>query len=292
VKESIPETKSKSMVVLLKCAGSNRNREETGPVEEVDQESANIKTGGLFRRALTELQTRTRTVSKTRTVSENIPEQEVRIEFCHIPAGSFWMGEKRQYHVTISRNFYMGKFTVTQSQWEAVMGENPSKFKGPDRPVETVSWEDCQRFIGRLNEYEGRGIYRLPTEAEWEYVCRAGSETAYCFGNDENQLGEYAWYEVNSGHQTHGVGKKKPNAWGLYDLHGNVWEWCQDWLGYFPEEPATDPAGPPSGSHRVRRGGGWLYGAQRCRSAHRYGSAPGNRLDDVGLRLLRSADEL
>ncbi|MDO9263584.1 MAG: SUMF1/EgtB/PvdO family nonheme iron enzyme [Desulfosalsimonadaceae bacterium] len=153
---------------------------------------------------------------------------ESSLEFCYIPPGTFMMGsradednrsgDEQQHQVTLTKEFHLSKYTVTQAQWQAVMGENPSHFKGQDLSVETVSWEDCQKFVDRLNRMGGLFTYRLPTEAEWEYACRAGSTTGYCFGNEESQLGEYAWYGAYSDSKTHPVGKKKPNAWGLYDI--------------------------------------------------------------------------
>jgi formylglycine-generating enzyme required for sulfatase activity len=221
----------------------------------------------------------------------------IGMEFVPIPAGAFMMGsaqgnndERPSHQVTISRPFYLGKYEVTQAQWEAVMGSNPSRFTGqPDRPVEQVSWDDVQAFIRKLNEKEGGTMYRLPTEAEWEYAARAGSTTAYSFGDDPGQLGEYAWYTDNSGGQTHPVGQRQPNAWGLYDMHGNVWEWVQDWYGTYAAEPVTDPQGPSSGSNRVVRGGSWRNGARFCRSAYRFYAHPGDRIVDLGFRLLRTA---
>jgi formylglycine-generating enzyme required for sulfatase activity len=226
--------------------------------------------------------------------------------FVRIPAGEFRMGstdgdnDERPVHtVRISQPFYLGVHTVTQGQWEAVMGNNPSRFRGdrftgdPNRPVETVSWEDVQTFISRLNAREGHTQYRLPTEAEWEYAARAGSTTAYCFGDDNRwfrrRLGEYAWYSANAGGQTHPVGTRQPNAWGLYDMYGNVWEWMQDWYGEYAAGPVTDPQGPAAGSGRVIRGGSWGTGARICRSASRYNDAPGYRNGHLGFRLLRTA---
>ena len=145
-------------------------------------------------------------------------------------------------------------------------------------------WENVQVFIGKLNS-RGQGDFRLPTEAEWEYACRAGSAAAYCFGDSESQLGDYAWYDGNSGNKTHPVGGKKPNAWGLYDMHGNVWEWCQDWYNAYLSASVTDPAGPSTGSDRVLRGGGWLINAWFCRSAIRVLNSPGYRSPDLGFRL-------
>jgi formylglycine-generating enzyme required for sulfatase activity len=222
----------------------------------------------------------------------------IGMEFVPIPAGEFLMGsndgddDERPVHtVQIGRPFYLGKYAVTQAQWEAVMGNNPSHFTGqPNRPVEQVSWDDVQAFIGKLNNKEGGTKYRLPTEAEWEYAARAGSTTAYSFGDDPGQLGEYAWYTDNSGGQTHPVGQRQPNAWGLYDMHGNVWEWVQDWYGTYAAEPVTDPQGPSSGSNRVVRGGSWYNDARFCRSACRSYAPPGHRRGVVlGFRLLRMA---
>jgi formylglycine-generating enzyme required for sulfatase activity len=225
----------------------------------------------------------------------------IGMEFVLIPAGTFRMGspdsdrgvfddEKPAHRVTISQPFYLGKYPVTQAQWEAVMGTNPSQFTGErNRPVERVSWEDTQEYIRRLNTREGGARYRLPTEAEWEYACRAGSQTAYCFGDDPSQLSAYGWYVDNSGRVSHLVGQHKPNAWGLYDMHGNVWEWVQDWYGKYTVEPVTDPQGSASGSYRVIRGGGWHIDARDCRSAYRGRRAPGYRVVDLGFRLLRMA---
>jgi formylglycine-generating enzyme required for sulfatase activity len=220
------------------------------------------------------------------------------MQFALIPAGEFQMGsangsdDERPVHtVRISKPFYLGLHEVTQGQWETVMGSNPSKFKGDtNRPVETVSWEDVQKFIDKLNAREGGTKYRLPTEAEWEYAARAGSKTAYSFGDDSSQLGKYAWFSDNADNTTHPVGKLQPNAWGLYDMHGNVWEWVQDWYDdKYAAGPVTDPQGPASGSNRVVRGGSWSHGAGDCRSADRSRSAPGDRYVNLGFRLLRTA---
>ncbi len=187
----------------------------------------------------------------------------------------------------ISQPFYLGKYEVTQRQWKAVMGNNPSRFKGDDQPVNTVSWNDVQAFIRTLNAREGEGTYHLPTEAEWEYAARAGTMTAYSFGDDPEQLGKYAWYSSNSGRKTHPVGQLKPNAWGLYDMHGNVWEWVQDWYGEYAARMVSDPQGPASGASRVVRGC-WLGVARNCRAAIRYFLAPGDRGHFLGFRLARS----
>jgi formylglycine-generating enzyme required for sulfatase activity len=184
------------------------------------------------------------------------------MEFVRIPAGRFQMGstsgdgdEQPVHRVEITQPFYLGTTEVTQSQWESVMGNNPSRFKGANRPVEQVSWEEVQTFIEKLNAREPGVTYRLPTEAEWEYAARAGTTTAYSFGDSAGDLDEYAWYGGNTGGQTHPVGQKPANGWGLYDVHGNVWEWVQDWYGEYPSSPQGNPSGPPSGASRVVRGG-------------------------------------
>ncbi len=168
------------------------------------------------------------------------------------------------------------------------MGSNPSRFKGSRNPVESVSWEDCQAFIKKLNEDSG-GSYRLPTEAEWEYACRAGTTTAYGFGSSSANLSTYAWYDSNSGSKTHPVGGKKANAWGLHDMHGNVWEWCSDWFGDYPSGPVTDPKGPDSGSERVERGGTWYYYHGYARSANRSRDLPEPTFNHLGFRLVAPA---
>ena len=215
----------------------------------------------------------------------------VSMEFVSIPPGSFSMGspdsEKDSYgdegpvrSVQITKAFYMGRYEVTQDQYMAVMGRNPSKLNGGNLPVETVSWEEAVAFCEKIGG-------RLPTEAEWEYACRAGSETQFCYGDDPNyaQLGEYAWYPGNSGSTTHAIGQKKPNSLGLYDMHGNVYEWCSDWFAAYAKEQTVDPVGPPSGQSRVCRGGGWRRFARYCRSAARNHSSPGSGGGLIGFRV-------
>jgi formylglycine-generating enzyme required for sulfatase activity len=196
----------------------------------------------------------------------------VKMEFVYIKPGVFtmggteaptevWQGDERPPHlVRLTGGFYIGKYEVTQAQWEAVMGSNPSHYKGPDLPVNMVSWQNCQDFLKKLNEntrsqLKGH-VVMLPTEAQWEYACRAGTTTKWSFGEDESALGEHGWYSGNSGGRPHPVGQKKPNPWGLYDMHGNVWEWCQDWYGPYGGD-VSDPEGPSSGQERCLRGGGW-----------------------------------
>ena len=225
----------------------------------------------------------------------------IGMEFVRIEAGTFRMGlptgragrsDERSLHtVRITQPFYLGKYEVTQGQWRTVLGNNPSHFAdcGDTCPVENVSWEDAQAFIAALNAREGITAYRLPTEAEWEYATRAGTRTAYSFGNRPRELGAYAWYRDNSDGTTHPVGSKRPNDWGVYDLHGNVWEWVADWYGDYPSSRVTDPQGPSSGTRRIIRGGGWGYDASDCRSGTRGTGPPISRSGSVGFRLARTS---
>jgi formylglycine-generating enzyme required for sulfatase activity len=231
--------------------------------------------------------------------SPNAITNSIGMKLVLIPKGTFQMGspieeegasnDEEQHHVTISKDYYLGVTEVTQGQYEKVMGTNPSYFQkrvirksdSSMYPVEQVSWEDAVEFCKKLSdlpeEKKAGRVYRLPTEAEWEYACRAGSKTAYSFGESSKSLGDYAWISGNSNDQTHPVGEKKANARGLYDMHGNVWEWCSDWYGEYPKGAVSDPVGPREGSIRVIRGGGWYGGAARCRSADRRWIAPSLR---------------
>ena len=213
-----------------------------------------------------------------------------------IPAGSFQMGsdagrddEKPVHSVKITRPFYMGATEVTQVQYEAAMGKNPSRFEGANRPAEQVTWHHAVEFCKKLSAREKRS-YRLPTEAEWEYACRAGTTTVFCFGDSETGLGDYAWYRENS-RQAKPVGQKKPNAWGLYDMHGNVFEWCQDWDGEYPSGAQVDPKGPVNGVCRVLRGGSWHGLTGFCRAAARFVNTPTARYSAYGFRALCEAAE-
>jgi len=219
------------------------------------------------------------------------------MEFVAVPAGGFIMGAPRdepgmrrsespQHEVRITRTFLLGACEVTQEQYAAVTGQNPSRFTAPRGPVDSVSWDDAAAFCARLSEMDG-ATYRLPTEAEWEYACRAGSTTVYCFGDDPEPLVDYAWYSRNSGSRPHEVGSKLPNAWGLYDMHGNVWEWCQDWYvdGYRSRAP-VDPTGPASSTYRAVRGGSWFDYPTPLRSAGRGKDQPFNHVDDHGFRVV------
>ena len=209
------------------------------------------------------------------------------------------------HEVKISKEFYLGKYEVTQGQWEAVMGTQPwdgqnNVHSGSDYPAVYISWNDAQEFIGRLNASEGSEVYRLPTEAEWEYACRAGTTTRWSFGDDENQLTHYAWYRPNRipgvedytlrDEYSQRVGTKRPNPWGLYDMHGNVEEWVQDWLGDYSSASVVDPQGPSTGTHRVMRGSVFFVSARHLRSAFRVGKLPDSRTIQFGFRLLRQAD--
>ena len=212
----------------------------------------------------------------------------VTMKMVLIPAGKFMMGEEKDQHeVTISKPFYVGVTEVTQAQYEAVMGMNPSTFKGAMNPVDTVSWKDAAEFCEKLSEKTHRTV-RLLTEAEWEYACRAGSTTRYCFGDADAGLGDYAWYGANSGNTTHPAGEKKPNAWGLFDMHGNVWEWCADWCGGYPKGAVTDPQCLASGMFRVMRGGAWNLNPGDCLAANRSSSTPGSRSNVYGFRVVVS----
>jgi formylglycine-generating enzyme required for sulfatase activity len=184
-----------------------------------------------------------------------------------------------------------GAYGWTGKEWKQdakITWRNPGFAQTAQDPVVCVSWNDAESYCQWLSEVEGKS-YRLPTESEWEYACRAGSKTAYCFGEERASLGEYAWYGKISGTKTHPVGQKAANAWGLYDMHGNVWEWCSDWQGDYPSGSVTDPTGASTGSYRVNRGGGWSNGAALCRSAYRSRDDPSDRGFNLGFRLALSS---
>lgn len=212
----------------------------------------------------------------------------VKLELCGIPAGTFTMGgsgsDETLHQVTLTKSFWLGRTEVTQVQWQALMSSNPSKFKGNDMPVEMVSWNDATEYCGKLN---GKGLlpagwkWALPTEAQWEYACRAGTTGDYA-----GILDAMAWYASNSGIKPHAVGTKQANAWGLNDMHGNVWEWCADWYAKYPGGAATDPTGPNNGWVRAARGGSWSGVGAYCRSADRYNDPPGIRDGSNGFRVV------
>ena len=207
--------------------------------------------------------------------------------------------EKPAHEVTLTQPYYLGKFEVTQEQYQQVMGTNPSDFKGRDLPVENVSWDEAQEFCKKASEVaQAAGLraqpgglrynVRLPTDAEWECACRAGTGTTYYTGDTEADLDRAAWYYKNSGNTTHPVGQKTPNAWGAHDMHGNVWEWCADWYGDYKAEAATDPQGPAEGAGRVLRGGSWDYIPRICRAAYRFRLRP-DRRGSIGFRVVAVA---
>lgn len=224
------------------------------------------------------------------------------MEFQWCPAGTFPMGSpvsedghlpnETLHEVTLSHGFWLGKFEVTQAQWKNIMGANPSYDKGKNRPVEGVSWDDVQDFLVILNATTTGATYRLPTEAEWEYACRAGTTTRYYWGNDASgtDIDRFAWYYDNATDIIHRVGKKLPNNWGLYDMSGNVFEWCQDWYGDYPAGPVVDPQGSAPDTNKVYRGGSRDSGAPGCRAAIRLAILPNIADAGLGFRLLRTQD--
>jgi formylglycine-generating enzyme required for sulfatase activity len=245
------------------------------------------------------------------TLIGGTPHDIQGITFVPIPAGSFSMGSttgnsrEQPVHTVALSAFEMGAYEITQAQYKSVIGSNPSRFTGDDNlPVEMVSWEDAVAFCNALSTKAGlqpcyndssgscdfsKNGFRLPTEGEWEYACRAGSTTEYNLGGAENDLAlaRAGWYNVNSSSKTHPVGQKTPNAWGLYDMHGNVWEWCNDWFGSYTSGSATNPTGALNGSDRVDRGGCWFSNANYCKSAFRSYITPASRWFDLGFRVVR-----
>jgi sulfatase modifying factor 1 len=240
--------------------------------------------------------------------AKSIVSKTTGMKLTLIPAGEFMMGSpesekdrlklEAQHKVKLTKSYYMGVTEVTQGQWFSVMGTRPWEGKtyvkeGANYPATHVSWEDAVDFCKRLSQKDGVP-YRLPTEAEWEYACRGGSQTAYSFGDSAVSLKDYAWFDANASdvdeEYAHEVGKKRGNSFGLFDMHGNVWEWCSDWYDgdYYESSTLEDPKGPSSGSYRVFRGGSWYYSPLYCRSAIRYGYAPSNRFSDLGFRVCSS----
>jgi formylglycine-generating enzyme required for sulfatase activity len=286
--------KMKSMVTrhreAANAAKENSEREAAEAKAKAEREAAEAKAKAEAAYA---------EASGKRAGEEKIIEisPDVTMTFCWCPAGKFTMGsppseadrdgDEDQVEVTLSRGFWMAKTEVTQAQWLAVMGANPSHFKGIDRPVEVVSWEDAQEFLSKVNAIVGNsdgGKMVLPTEAQWEYAARAGEAGRVSGGT----LDDVAWYRGNSGSETHPVGTKQPNAWGLHDMIGNVSEWCADC--YESElEGDVDPRGAASGALRVLRGGGWDYYADGCRVADRFNFGPSNTYDGIGFRVARSS---
>ena len=231
--------------------------------------------------------------TETITVTNN--GKSVTFKMIRVEAGTFQMGdansfdnEKPIHSVILTNDYYIGETEVTQELWTAVMGDNPSNIKGEKNPVEKVSWNDCQVFIKKLNALTGKN-FRLPTEAEWEYAARGGKYSKGYTYAGSNNIEDVTWYYNNSSSKTHPVAQKQPNELGIYDMSGNVVEWCADWYGsdYYSKSPAANPTGPVSGSFRVARGGCWKIYAEGCRSASRYGDTPSSSYRILGLRLAR-----
>ena len=240
-------------------------------------------------------------VQPTVANSDNISipvKNGIRIDMVRVEAGTFIMGataemkepwddEKPVHQVTLTNDYYIGKYEVTQALWKVVMGKNPSYFKGDNMPVEQVSWNDCQKFISKLNTITGK-TFRLPTEAEWEYAARGGKKSGGYQYSGSSNLSDVAWYDGNSGNKTHIVGSKQGNELGIYDMSGNVWEWCHDWFGSYSSSSQVNPLGANSGSGRVCRGGSWFFSAGGCRSSYRGNYSLDYRYNDLGLRLVLS----
>ncbi len=262
--------------------------------QEVKDVLGDLELKTVTSKTVTQIQVPTPIITTPQALIETLPGG-IKLEMVMLPAGSFTMGsheydsEKPKHQVTL-KQFAIAKYPVTQEQYKAVMGNNPSRFKdNPKNPVESVSWDDAQEFCKKLNQQTGKK-YRLPSEAEWEYACRAGSQTRYFFGDNEKQLGEYAWYDENSGLKTHSVGQKKPNNWGLFDMSGNVWEWCEDpWHENYYKNAPTDGRSwnhnHSQSSSRILRGGSWFDLSWGCRSAFRFRYNAVDRYGFIGFRL-------
>ena len=252
---------------------------------------------GLVKEQLAKQTPKNNNNTANNTSNSNLPPviQNLIANMVRVEGGTFTMGatseqgsdaysyEKPKHQVTLS-SFSIGKYEVTQEEWQAVMGSNPSYFKGAKLPVEKVSWDDCQEFIRRLNQMTGKS-FRLPTEAEWEFAARGDNRSKHYKYSGSNNLSSVAWYYDNSGSETHPVGQKSPNELGLYDMSGNVWEWCADWYDKYSKSAQTDPKGSSSGSHRVLRGGSWGSSAGYCRVSNRSFKTPSNSNSYLGLRL-------
>ncbi|HJR06700.1 MAG TPA: SUMF1/EgtB/PvdO family nonheme iron enzyme [Pyrinomonadaceae bacterium] len=310
------ETSSSNIETINSPATTTLN-EQTGNLKRVEREdkiialailalfviAAVVKINDWLRTPISENSSPVSNQSTSNQQPTNSPKEtnlkksitnRIGMELVWIPPGSFMMGsengdinEKPVHQVTIREGFYMGKYEVTQAQWRQVMGKNPSAFKGDSLPVEHVSWNDAQKFIGKLNELNDGFLYRLPSEAQWEYACRAGTAEDYA-GN----LDSIAWYKDNSGEQPHPVGQKQANAFGLYDMYGNVWEWCADiWRNNYDGAPTDGSvwSGGGDASLRALRGGSWIYEAYSCRCANRAEYGPGKRDPDNGFRVVASA---
>ncbi len=253
--------------------------------------------------------------NKTDAANPNEAPATTTTEMVQLPGGRFMMGDKDEVdakpHEVVVSSFFVDKRLVTQEQYRKIMGANPSRWKGDRNPVEQLRWSEAAEFCNKRSQMEGlqpcydlktrdcnfgANGYRLPTEAEWEYACRAGTTTTYFFGDTPLKLGEYAWFDKNSGGRPQPVGQKRSNPWGLYDICGNVWEWCNDFykVDYYQEGPQQDPRGPKTGETKVVRGGAWRFSAESCRSGYRYNENPGSAdacfgYDVYGFRCVRRA---
>ena len=283
------------MLLVLVGAATLITSCSKGKEPQAKEETASVKVASVPKKKdITEGPTKKDSYGKEEMIDLG---KGIKLEMVLIPAGKFMMGspkseegrsgfnDEKQHEVTLTKLFYIGKHEVTQEQWESVMGKNPSTTKGAKLPVTNVSWEDCQEFIKKLNKKTDGG-YRLPTEGEWEFACRAGTTTAYSFGDkitpkDANYVGSEIGKPV-------AIGSYKPNSFGLYDIHGNVWEWCEDWYGDYPAGAVTDPKGPAKGECRVLRGGSFYLLGSVARSSGRYYYSPTVRGTDYGFRLART----
>ena len=262
-------------------------------MDRVEREFVEADRAERERVARAEREAREARVAATRErAARELPAEITAMKFVRIPAGKFLMGSGLVldgvplHQVRVSQEFELGKYEVTQSEWTAVMGENPSSETCQRCPVTNVSWNDVQEFIGILNQAVGLADpYRLPTEAEWEYAARAGT-TGERYASDVDAI---AWHGGNGGSRSHPVGEKAPNAFGLHDTLGNVWEWVQDWYGPYSAGSVIDPVGPSEGSYRVIRGGSWRFGGIDCKAGYRLPSSPGHRFSRLGFRLARTA---
>ena len=287
--------KKTSKKAVAKKPATKKKAVKKAPVEKATKKTAIVKKGTK--------PFSTQRSANTRAVQEGVTKNSIGMAFKLLQGGTFTMGsashtrlshEHPHHQVTLTQPFELGVYAVTQEQYKRLMGRTPSHFKGPQNPVEQVDWDDAVEFCRKLSalpdEKSASYVYRLPTEAEWEYACRAGTTTAYSFGDSDANPDDYAWHYENSDETTHTVGQKKPNGWGLYDMHGNVEEWCQDLYGRYKSGAVTNPTGPSKGSNRVVRGGSFAhFEIDMCRSAYRDGYAPDARHENLGFRVLRSS---
>ena len=279
----------------FKLPGKKQPTTKTAPKTKTAGKKSGTKSAGSAAKQPTKPSQSSQRSQHSQSVQREIPQviQNLIANMVYVEGGTFTMGatseqgsdayngEKPTHQVTLS-SFSIGKYEVTQAEWQAVMGNNPSRFTGDSRrPVESVSWNDCQEFVRKLNAMTGKR-FRLPTEAEWEFAARGGNRSRGYKYAGSNTLGNVAWYDNN---RTHPVGTKSPNELGLYDMSGNVCEWCNDWLGSYSSNSQYNPIGPASGSSRVYRGGGWFHSARLCRVSYRNDDTPSSSGSDLGLRL-------